>query len=51
MLISVFGLFPYLFQRVLYLAVADGDHKEKKWYQKILDHDDDDHKSKHRERK
>jgi len=43
-----------LFSGALYLAVADDDHKEKKWYKKILDHDDDDdydHKGKYRERK
>lgn len=51
MLISVLIFSLIFFSGVLYLAVADGDHKEKKWYQKILDHDDDDHKSKHRERK
>jgi hypothetical protein len=47
-----------IFSGALYLAVADDDQKEKKWYQKILDHDDhddhdddDDSKGKHRERK
>ena len=44
-----------IFSGALYLAVADGDHKEKKWYQRILNHDDDDDndddKNKHRERK
>ena len=38
-----------IFNGTLSLAVADDDHKEKKWYQKILDHDDD--KDKHRKRK
>ncbi len=35
----------------LSLAVADDDHKEKKWYQKILDHDDENTNIRHRERK
>lgn len=38
----------------IYLAVADDDHIEKKWYQRILDHDNDDDnddKGKHRERR
>lgn len=52
LIFSTFILF--LFSGALYLAVADDDHKEKKWYQKILDHDDygdHDRKGKHRERK
>ncbi len=52
LIFSTFILF--LFSGALYLAVADDDHKEKKWYQKIMDHDDDDEhdrKDKHRERK
>jgi hypothetical protein len=42
-----------IFSGALYLAAADDDHKEKKWYQKIFDHDDDDNdaEGKHRERK
>ncbi len=42
-----------IFSGALYLAAADDNHKEKRWYQKIFDHDDDDNddKGKHRERK
>lgn len=52
LIFSTFILF--LISGALYLAVADDDHREKKWYQKIMDHDDDDEhdrKGKHRERK
>ncbi|MBU4131448.1 MAG: diheme cytochrome c, partial [Proteobacteria bacterium] len=37
-----------IFNGALPLSVAD-DHKEKKWYQKILDHDDDNDNEKHRD--
>jgi hypothetical protein len=39
-----------IFNGALSLSVAD-DHKEKKWYQKILGHDDENDNDKHRERK
>ncbi len=39
------------FNGSLFLAVADDDYKEKKWYQKILDHDDENDNGRHRERK
>jgi hypothetical protein len=35
----------------LSLSVADDGHKEKKWYQKILDHDDENDNGRHRKRK
>lgn len=45
-----------IFNGALSLAVADDDHKEKRWYQKIFNHDDDndnddDDEGKHRKRK
>jgi hypothetical protein len=42
-----------LFSGTLISAIADDDHKEKKWYQKVFDHDDDDNdeRGNHRERK
>lgn len=50
--IIFFAFILIVFSGMLYLAVADDDHKGKKWYQKILDHDDDqDRKGKHKERK
>ena len=53
--LTIFLMFILIiFSGALCLAVADDDHKQKKWYQKILGHDDeDDHdsKGKHRERK
>lgn len=53
-IIMFFSFIFFFFSGVLHLAMADDDHKEKKWYQNILDHDDDDNhdrKGKHRERK
>ena len=34
----------------LFLAYADDDHKEKRWYHKVLDWDDDDDDDQHRKR-
>ena len=41
-----------VFSGALYLAAADDDHKEKSWFHKILDWDnDDDHDDDHKHRK
>ena len=34
-----------------FLAYADDDHRENRWYNKISDRDDEDDKGKHRKRK
>ncbi|MBI9091850.1 MAG: diheme cytochrome c [Desulfobacterium sp.] len=49
---SIFIAFLLIvFNGTLYLALAD-DHKGKKWYEKILNHDDhDDHSGKHGKKK
>ncbi|MCP4671041.1 MAG: hypothetical protein GY857_07020, partial [Desulfobacula sp.] len=49
-LIMFLALILIMFNGALFLSVAD-DHKEKKWYQKILEHDDEHNNKKHRERK
>jgi len=40
-----------IFNGTLSLSMADDDHREKKWYQKILDHDDENDNDRHRKRK
>jgi len=39
-----------LFNGLPFSAVADDDYKERKWYQKIFDYDDENDKSRHRKR-
>ena len=50
--IIIFLAFVFIISNgTLSLSVADDDHKEKKWYQKILDHDDENDNGRHRKRK
>jgi hypothetical protein len=51
--LTIFLAFMLLiFSGALYLAVADDNHKAKRWYQRIFDHhDDNEDKGQHRKRK